>query len=184
MDEITKLYYDKTLRTSVVKLVAKYWSASREEILSLADEVFQEAMIILQKHLEEGIYDVSKSSLKTYFLGICRYKLLEALRAIQKSTNLHISIDEHDFKEMVEVTRDENYFTEIGGKLYECMQQLSDKLQQIIHWKFFDELSVTEINERLGYGKESTQSFTETKRALISLKKCLTLKGLKNAIWE
>lgn len=62
----------------------KHYSLSDDD----CDDIFQESFIILMNNAKEGKLENMTSSLPTYFIGICRNKAKEMLRARRHSADI------------------------------------------------------------------------------------------------
>ena len=76
LNEFAKLYQDRT-----ITYLHNAFSLGKED----CEDVFQEASIILYQDVGKGRLDNLTSSLYTYFIGICRNKAHEQLRANGKA---------------------------------------------------------------------------------------------------
>ena len=52
------------------------------------EDIFQESFIVLYENIKSGKLDNLTSSLSSYFLGICKHKALEAIRATDKNVTI------------------------------------------------------------------------------------------------
>ena len=142
-------------RKSVVYQIAKLQMDK-----NLKDEVFYESLSILVLNVHKGKFQ-EKSSLKSYFEGICRLNLLARLKSKVKSASLFddSDIDLLLYKEKVNVNdllEDERQL-EIQQLLYSLINELNDNCQFILT-KMIQGYSVEEIAQRLGMKRQTIKN--------------------------
>lgn len=134
------------------------------------EDVIQESFIILHKNIAEGKTDNLKSSLSTYFIGICRNKAMEMLRS--KSHNAKFIDNSEDFT-LNAVRRDKamdimamyDFDLTIEREKEEITQRIVSALpspcEQIL-WGFYrDNLSMKTLADIYGYSSESSVKVTK-----------------------
>lgn len=144
----------------------KNFSLDKED----CEDVIQESFIILHRNIAEGKTEDLKSSLSTYFIGICRNKALEMLRS--KSRSVLFIDDSEDFK-LNAVRRDKamdimamyDFDLNIEKEKEEITQRIVRALpspcKQIL-WGFYrDNLSMKTLADIYGYSSENSVKVTK-----------------------
>lgn len=134
------------------------------------EDIFQDAAIVLHNNIIEGKLTELKSSLSTYFLGICRNKAFEKMRGMGKELNI---IDEYpdttkDVYEDERIDRllaleddDEQIEMRKAAIVREIVSKLPTPCDKIL-WGFYrDGLSMKALASMHKYSSESSVKVTK-----------------------
>ena len=150
MNEFAKLYQDRT-----ITYLHNAFSLGKED----CEDVFQEASIILYQDVGRGKLDNLTSSLYTYFIGICRNKAHEQLRANGKAQLP--SIDEMSGEENDLIDTNEKAEYERSGIVQDMVSQLPSPCNEIL-WSYYrDGLSMKAIAQMFKYASEGVAKVTK-----------------------
>jgi RNA polymerase sigma factor (sigma-70 family) len=111
-----------------------------------ADDIFQDAIIILYEKIKSGKFVLS-SSLKTFIYSISRNLWLYRLRQMKKN----IEINESLIVLPEDETGTDNFYEE-GGQQYDmmsCIRLLGESCRKILLMFYYDKLSTKEIAVKL-----------------------------------
>lgn len=128
-------------KTDFIRFAARYSLAS-EELL----DIYQDAVIVLWEHAQQGRLDALKSSVKTYLFGVGKYMILTRLK---KTAKQQVLTD--DIAEIPDQLHDENLHEERVASLREGFQQLGDQCRTILRLFYYEGKKLDEIQARLGY---------------------------------
>src|SRR5690606_21677505 len=111
-------------------------------------DTYQDAIVTLYENILSGKLVSLTSSLKTYVFAIGKYKIYNSLK-VKVSTTDSDDYDQHwyeDDDEELLLLKEENIV-----KLQAAYQQLGTKCKEVVRLFYYDNLSIEEIKERLGY---------------------------------
>lgn len=152
---------------------------SNNGTLSDADEVFQEALIVLYSKVKENKLELT-CSLSTYLYSISNYKWLQELRRKRPNDNISEAFDLE--AELEEDTLYQIYKNE-RIKLYrEKFEELKDECKKVLQM-FIMKIPLSEITKIMNYSSEqiARNKRYKCKEALInSIKKSAKYKELVN----
>lgn len=137
---------------------------------SMAEDVYQDAIIILRDNARQGKLDNLKSELRTYLFSIGKYLIYTQLRT-QKKVHLvedfSAMYDEQTvMTEIVEATIQDD---EQRHKMQLALEQLGGKCREILYLFYYRGFSLEEIVEKLGYSNKDVAK-SQKSRCLKSLK--------------
>lgn len=165
LNEFARKYRDRTLC-----YLQKAFSLSRED----CEDVFQESSIVLYRDAGNSKLDNRTSSLYTYFIGICKNKAHEQLRANGKT--LLPSIDDYSSDEderrytvllnkadrilnLIDSNEKEEY--ERSGIVQDMVSRLPSPCNEIL-WSYYrDGLSMKAIAQMFKYASEGVAKVTK-----------------------
>lgn len=119
-----------------------------------ANDVFQEAIIVIYRKIKEDKLILSECSFETYLYSVCRLLWLKQLEKRRKSI---VKVEEIDnYSEAVYddglaelINKNERY------KLYQVhFQKLGEECQKVLHL-FFEKVSIKQITELMGFSSEN-----------------------------
>ena len=165
LNEFARKYRDRTLC-----YLQKAFSLSRED----CEDVFQESSIVLYRDAGNGKLDNRTSSLYTYFIGICKNKAHEQLRANGKAYLPSIddySSDEEGRKYTVLLNKADRILNLIDSNekeeqernsiVQEMVKQLPSPCDEML-WSFYrDGLSMKAIAQMFKYASENAAKVTK-----------------------
>ncbi|MCE3228041.1 MAG: polymerase, sigma-24 subunit, subfamily [Bacteroidetes bacterium] len=152
--EIIKLISEKSYN-KVVKNLYGYFPVIKKYIIknsgtkSDAEDIFQDALLVLFKKTEKGNFELT-SSLNTFLFGISRNLWKEQLRKNKKEVYSTV-------ENQADVTEDFSSATEEyqkSKKAVEALSQLGEKCKQLLHLFYYKKLSMAEIASKLGFAGE------------------------------
>lgn len=113
-----------------------------------AEDIFQEALFILLKKIQEPNFELS-SSLSTYVFGISKFLWNNQLRKKKPgySPVLDMVDDELDF-EFEELNNEKINFAQ------KALASISEKCKEILHFFYIEKYSMKTIAEKFGYTSE------------------------------
>lgn len=112
-----------------------------------AQDIYQDAVIVLYENIVSGRLKQMSSTLKTYLFAIGKYKIFNMKKGVLASTDIgHLEnmVDENQFDGLM--LRE----TQIK-KMEEAYQNLGSKCREILRLFYYESLSIDEIRTRLGY---------------------------------
>lgn len=116
-------------------------------------EIFNDSLILLIEKVKNPEFQLT-AKLTTYLTGISRFMLKNYARKENKLASLHPGIEHENFSDL-----EEGYDFEKEEK-FKLMEQillkLNAKCQQILHFFYFDKLSMTTIAQKLGFSSEKS----------------------------
>jgi RNA polymerase sigma factor (sigma-70 family) len=119
-----------------------------------ANDVFQEAIIVIYRKIKEDNLLISNSSFETYLFSVCRLLWLKQLQYKKESIVSHEDIDPYadqiiddDLSELIQ--KNERY------KLFQDHFQKMGKDCQKILQLFFEKVAIKQITEIMGYVSDS-----------------------------
>jgi RNA polymerase sigma factor (sigma-70 family) len=147
---------------SALKDLYHYYPVVRQMVLknsgnkSDAEDIYQEALIILCRKVKENDFQLT-SSLKTFLFSISRLQWLNELRK-RKSSSVKITTDENDFPETSESDSEKfaGYLQEEEKfkKAESALQKLGDKCKKLLQLFYSQNKSFTEIANLLDFANE------------------------------
>lgn len=160
INRILKEFREKTLA---------YLSSNFSMSIDDCQDVFQESSIILYQQAVEGKLDNIKSSLYTYFVGICKNKAYENIRKNSKIVNLSFDIGTKE--EDLNMIRVNNILTiiednevrrkEKQNQVQKVVADLPSPCYELL-WGFYrDSLSIKELTKMFNYSNENTLKVTK-----------------------
>lgn len=165
LNEFAKLYQDRT-----ITYLHNAFSLGKED----CEDVFQEASIILYQDVGKGKLDNLTSSLYTYFIGICRNKAHEQLRANGKAQlpsidELSGEENEHRYNMVLNKAdkilnindTNEKAEHERSGIVQDMVSRLPSPCNEIL-WSYYrDGLSMKAIAQMFKYASEGVAKVTK-----------------------
>ena len=136
----------------------------------MAEDVYQDAIIILRDNARQGKLDDLKSELRTYLFSIGKYLIYSHLR---KQEKVHLV---EDFSTMYE---EQTLMTEIieatisegekRSQMQRALEALGGKCREILYLFYYRGFNLDEIVEQLGYSSKDVAK-SQKSRCLKSLK--------------
>lgn len=160
LNQFAAKQWDKTLA-----YLQGVFSISRSD----CEDVFQEAFIVLYKNITEGKLSLS-SSLSTYFIGICRNKAHERLRAKGKELNIidefpNTTKDEFEDERIDRLLALEDNTEQIEARKEAVVREIVSKLPSPcdkILWGFYrDGFSMKTLAKMYNYKSEGSVKVTK-----------------------
>lgn len=162
LNEFAKKEWKKTL-----SYLQKQFGMSEDE----CKDVFQEAFITLHNNNLSGKLDNLKSSLSTYFFGICRNKAYEAMRKDSKSVHvedeisldvLNAEIQADKIDALIGLENESSSFVERKEALVrQIVRELPPPCDKLL-WGFFrDGFSMKTLAQMFNYNSESSVKVTK-----------------------
>lgn len=163
LNDFAKEYKERTLA-----FLSKYFSLCKED----CEDIFQDASISLYLSAIEGKLDNLTASLYTYFIGICRNKAHERIRANQKRPTISLDDDLENGKNtdsiiskadkiLCLIDEDEKLRSERQQLVQSIVKQLPSPCNELL-WAFYrDALSMIAIAKMFGYASENTAKVTK-----------------------
>ncbi len=141
---------------AIEKIYVKYYPFIKTFILknngSLTDaeDVYQDAMIVLYAKLRDKNFELS-CTLKTYVFSICRNLWMSKLKERKRFDDFvkdgaYISISQDDFRPLE--------IEEKQKKLKRLFSQIGENCQRVLHLFYFHRLSMNAIAQELGLANE------------------------------
>ncbi|WP_299207868.1 sigma-70 family RNA polymerase sigma factor [uncultured Dokdonia sp.] len=137
---------------------------------SMAEDVYQDAIIILRDNARQGKLDNLKSELRTYLFSIGKYLIYSQLRAQQK---VHLV---EDFSEMyqeqtlmTDIVEATMHTDEQRDQMQLALEKLGGKCREILYLFYYRGFSLEEIVEKLDYSNKDVAK-SQKSRCLKSLK--------------
>lgn len=162
---INKFY--KVVKPQFVKWCFKNYKLNSFEV----EDLFQDAFELLYKKIVLNKVDKIESSVKTYFFGICKYKIYEKFRETKvESLSLDGNVlDEQkgDFLLIAEDEEEQNI-----SAILDCKKKLSLLHQSILSLYYEEKKSMKEIALALDYKNEDVVK-SQKARCILQLKKCV-----------
>jgi|SRR5690554_6820377 len=122
------------------------FSVSDEDAL----DIYQDSIIALYENILSGKLTSFTSSLKTYLFAIGKYKIYNSL----KVKVIIEDIDDYEFL-LKEESDDEFLLREENvKKLQQAYQTLGGKCQKVVKLFYYENLTIEEIKDRLGYASK------------------------------
>lgn len=125
-----------------------------------AEDLFQEAFLILYEQLQSGRLAVLPRSLAAYFHGIVQNKLKEHYRRVQKVLDNEEEQDVADFNEdfLNEVLAQEDpaLVERKEAAVREVVRHLPAPCDKLLWGYYFDECSMQELADRFGYSSANS----------------------------
>lgn len=114
-----------------------------------AEDVYQEALIILMNKLQDPEFKLT-SSLNTYVYSVCRFLWNDELKKKNKRIEVEIKGNESFLEEDLIPTKDER-----DQKLAErAFDQLGEKCKDLLGLFYFKKMNLKDIATKLGFGSE------------------------------
>jgi RNA polymerase sigma factor (sigma-70 family) len=116
-----------------------------------AVDIYQDSIITLYENIRSGKLASLSSSLKTYLFAIGKYKIFNSLKVKLHTADFaeYESLLEEDNEDERLLLKEENI-----AKLQVAYQQLGTKCQDVVKLFYYENLSIEEIKERLGYSSK------------------------------
>ncbi|TAH24695.1 MAG: sigma-70 family RNA polymerase sigma factor [Cytophagales bacterium] len=138
-EKLIDFLYKKNYKM-MVNLIVKN-NGSEEE----ARDIYQEALIILWQKAKSDDFVLS-SKISTYLYSVCMNLWRKELERKSRHTNDAIEKGEY-------LDNDKNESARI---IHECINSLGDTCKQILMYYYFDEMSMNDIAEKLGFANADT----------------------------
>ncbi len=154
-EELIKGVYNKDSQV-LEHIIHKAYPTVKRMVLSNsgnkldADEVFQEALIVLFRKIREGDFTL-KSSVTTYLFSVAKHKWLHELRRLKPTEDISFAYEVED-----ELEADTNYliFKNERLKLFrEKFDELSKDCKKVLRM-FLMKVPLAEITKIMGYSSE------------------------------
>lgn len=129
----------------VVKKYVIKNSGNRED----AEDVFQDALMILFKKVNDGNFALS-AALNTYIFGIARNLWHERLRSMNKKLVVNDLPDGNTGEEMTSALEEDAKVR----RAYEAVALLGQKCRELLGLFYFKKRSMVQIAAELGFGSE------------------------------
>jgi RNA polymerase sigma factor (sigma-70 family) len=140
---------------------------------ALAKDVYQEAFLVLRKKALQGKLDNVQSSLKSYFFGIGKYMLIDALKKESKTVSMENPLQladdtatEIELEPRLELTKEQQL-------LHSFFKKLGKKCQLVLTLFYYRGLTIEEIVEQTDYGNANTVK-AQKSRCMKSLKQMMS----------
>ncbi len=149
-EQIKKKSYNK-----VVKALYKYFPVVKSWVIKNsgnkadAEDIFQEALIILINKINDEQFEL-KSALNTFLFGISKNLWYEKLRKNKKEIK--------SIEESIDLYEDAGSLIEENSKAQKAaiaFEQLGERCKQILAMFYYKKLSMLEIAEKLGFNSEN-----------------------------
>jgi len=126
----------------VVKKYVLANSGTKED----AEDVFQDALIILFTKVNEGSF-VLTSSLNTFLFSICRLKWFEKLRILKKDSIVHYDLIDSEYEKYIE--EDDKV------KLMQlAFEKLGDKCKELLYRFYYAKESMVRIANEMKFSSD------------------------------
>lgn len=116
-------------------------------------------------------FNSEKGNLKSYLCLIAKSKSLDCYRKLTKTKHLHIPIEHIDLRAFTDLTNIECDYT----GLYDCLEQLTPKEQDILIRRYFEQEKPEQIAKDLGVSSKSI--INHLYRSKAKLKKIISIGG-------
>lgn len=137
-----KLVYPRVKRTILKK------GGKKEDV----EDVFQDAIMYLYKHILAGKYN-DKYTVFGFLFTLCINRWLNSIRKNSRSISVDFQEDEYyqhleaDFQEIAMASNDANLLTSLFGKI-------GEKCIEMLHYTIYQDLMVEDIQYRMGMETE------------------------------
>lgn len=158
-DEKTLDYLYKKHYKMMVNMIVKN-NGSEEE----AKDVYQEALIVLWQKLLSSDFVLS-SKISTYLYSICQNHWRKELDRKSRLSN-----EEVETSEILDIDQDERVKI-----INQCINDLGDTCRKILTYYYFDNLSMIDIAEKMGFANADTAKTKKYKCKMELDKKIKTL---------
>lgn len=141
--------------TSAMKGLYKHYGVVRAFVLKNsgskqdAEDVFQEALIILYRKVKAPEFQLT-SSLATFITGISRYYWLGELRKRGKSINMNLDLPETESEDFSALLENESRF----AVAEQALLTIGEKCRDLLRLFYFEKLNFTAIALRIGLSNE------------------------------
>lgn len=140
-EALKRLYQLPGLREAVIRYVLDH-GGSRQD----AQDMFQEALVLLDRNVRENRFE-GKSSLRTYFVAIAKWRWVTVRRQQGRFTELSpVQYDEAVDSPEAETIRDE-----YRGLFQEALAQIGERCRELLQLYQLD-YSMDEIARQMQYG--------------------------------
>ena len=144
------------------------WMSNRHR-LNMEDlvDIYQEAMIVLYRHITQGKLDDRTGSLKTYLFAICQNMGLKkwAKSAVENNVDEDLSLIADWELNVGEHLVHEEWRSELRTQI----GQLGSPCREIVLLYYYDKNSIGSIQQKMGYKSEEVVR-TQKKRCLTKLR--------------
>lgn len=138
-DSAAEFLYKKYYRM-MVRLIVKNSGTEND-----AQDIYQDAIIVFWEKVTSGNL-VLTSKISTYLYSICNNLWKKELARRRR-----LSSEEADKPVEMDVTRDERI-----GSIHKCINKLSDTCQKVLKLYYFDNMSMSDIAEKLNFSNADT----------------------------
>ena len=143
---LQKVY--NTYHDGFIKFIRKKFGYGEEE----CRELYQVTMVTLYENIINGKLTDLTSTLKSYVFSIGKYKAMELHRGAKRNVWLTGLSDGFELEDSSVEERDAKIFLDARiEEVSEMLKQISDKCQELLRLFYFDNLSMTEIQERFSF---------------------------------
>jgi RNA polymerase sigma factor (sigma-70 family) len=143
--QILQQLYDQNLPK--IKMMIKKNGGNDDQ----AFDIFQDGVIVLFRHVREGKFD-QKYELSGFLYTICRNLWINYIKRQNRLTEL----DSIEYKMADSVNLEEDLLTkEKENKVHEVLSQVGDRCRELLKYSVFENLSMREICEKMGFSTEN-----------------------------
>ena len=141
------------------------WSKFKYKVANeVAEDVFQESVIVFYSNIKSGKLTVLTSSVKTYLFAIAKRKMANAVRDYRFDyVDLEVEI------EGVEMFNDPFVLSDEKQKIAQALAKLGEPCNQLLQLFYFEENSTEAIANKMDYKNEEVVS-TQKLRCLKKLR--------------
>lgn len=156
-----------------IKCRAEFLAYSARFAVNAEDavDIYQDSVVVLYENIRSGKLAVLTSSLKTYLFAVGKYKILNSLKMKSvMTTNTDTDLDSFLPAEVP----DDPHLEETNIlKMQEAFRSLGIKCQDVIRLFYYENLSIGEIKERLGYASKDVVK-SQKSRCIRQIKEILS----------
>lgn len=138
-DSAAEFLYEKHYRM-MVRLIVKNSGTEND-----AQDIYQDAIIVFWEKVTSGNL-VLTSKISTYLYSICNNLWRKELERRRR-----LSSEEADKPVEMDISKDERI-----SSIHECINKLSDTCQKVLKFYYFDNMSMSDIAERLDFSNADT----------------------------
>ena len=133
-----------------------------------AADIFQEGIIALWNNIRDGKFELrSGTRISSYLFQVCKFKWYERTKSAHHSKSASMSAVREEPDEEPEALEGLIKKEEID-RFTSLFSQLGEKCRQILRFFYYEQLSMAEIADKLGYAPKSAKN--EKYRCIMKLK--------------
>lgn len=163
--------FDRKGRSAVINFLTSRYGISHYD----ADDILQEAWLLLLNKLQQGELDHLPQNLQAYLTTICNYKAHEWLRREEKEVRNpsfdDSSLSQEELSRYISeaqswsdfVEESEQLKTEHLDAMYRELSNLNDKQRSLIEGFYLEGNSMTELASKLGYSNSDVAKQTKAR---------------------
>lgn len=112
-----------------------------------AQDIYQDAVIVLYENIMSGKLKCLSSTLKTYLFAIGKYQIYNTQKVVVNNTDISL------IENLVDDSHAEGWMLREAQikEMEEAYRHLGDKCREILRLFYYESLSIDEIRTRLGY---------------------------------